>query len=216
MDSYPYDALLHAYSAAISLHPRAKISVIAHSFGTYLLGQLLVLHPTIQLHRIILCGSVLQRGYRWDEVQDKISRRSDDSLAVLNECGDRDYWPVVAKSLNSRYGDAGRHGFTHGVYVETVWFRGGHGCFFEGRHCEEVWAPFIVGEDNVMQLRGNSSQPAMTVYEGLGATISCVWLFGYALALLLVVFRKFVISFAFVVMAVLLRMAYRSFVAGPT
>lgn len=46
-------------------HPTIRPSVIAHSFGTYILAQTLVTYPAVDLDRIILCGSIIDRNYDW-------------------------------------------------------------------------------------------------------------------------------------------------------
>ena len=43
-------------------HPHAKLSIIAHSFGTYIIGQILKRGFDLHIHRLILCGSVLPAG----------------------------------------------------------------------------------------------------------------------------------------------------------
>jgi pimeloyl-ACP methyl ester carboxylesterase len=39
-------------------------SVVAHDFGTYILGYALLRYRNIKLDRIILCGSILPRSFR--------------------------------------------------------------------------------------------------------------------------------------------------------
>lgn len=81
----------------------AKLSVIAHSNGTYIITRLLQSERDLELNRLVLCGSIVRRQYRWPESQ----------LAtdVVNDYGTRDIWPVLAKALSWGYGDTGRHRF---------------------------------------------------------------------------------------------------------
>ena len=87
-------------------HPEARLSIIAHSFGTYVVGKILQRHFDLHVHRLILCGSVLSQNFPWNQLQ---GRFDDDK--VVNECGKADIWPVLAKSLTWGYGDSGTHGF---------------------------------------------------------------------------------------------------------
>jgi hypothetical protein len=67
---------------------RRRISVIAHSFGTYCLFKALHQNPNIKLHRVILCGSVLPEDFDFGVYVEQLGPDK-----VLNECGDEDPWP---------------------------------------------------------------------------------------------------------------------------
>src|SRR5687768_14206868 len=45
---------------ARQLHPDAKMSVIAHSFGSFVVARILASEFDLKWHRIILCGSVVR------------------------------------------------------------------------------------------------------------------------------------------------------------
>ena len=63
-------------------HPDAKLSIIAHSFGTYIIGEILKRGFDLQIDRLLLCGSVLPQDFPWHQYQ---GRFDDDK--VVNECG---------------------------------------------------------------------------------------------------------------------------------
>lgn len=67
------------------------ISVIAHSFGTHAIGELLKNDPSFRIQRLVLCGSILPRSFRWDLYRSKVETE------VINDRGSRDIWPVLAK-----------------------------------------------------------------------------------------------------------------------
>jgi hypothetical protein len=119
------------------MHPEAKLSIIAHSFGTYVIGKILQKHFDLYIHRLILCGSVLPRDFPWEQYQG----RFDDTRAI-NECGKADIWPVLAKSLSWGYGASGTHGFG-AVLVTDRYHSGGHGQYFASEFVEKYWAPLI-------------------------------------------------------------------------
>ncbi|MGA2700074.1 MAG: hypothetical protein ABSH35_03120 [Isosphaeraceae bacterium] len=118
-------------------HPDAKLSIIAHSFGTYVVGQILKRGFDLQIHRLILCSSVLPQDFPWHEYQ---GRFADDK--VVNECGKADIWPVLAQSASWGYGASGTHGFG-AVLVKDRFHAGGHGQYFDSGFVEKYWEPFI-------------------------------------------------------------------------
>ena len=118
-------------------HPDAKLSIIAHSFGTYIIGEILKRGFDLQIDRLILCGSVLPQGFPWHQYQ---GRFADDK--VVNECGKADIWPVLAQSASWGYGASGTHGFG-AVLVKDRFHAGGHGQYFDPGFVEKYWEPFI-------------------------------------------------------------------------
>ena len=135
----PYQILVDAYDAAIKRYPNSRISIIAHSFGTFLVARLLEKHPTVKLHRVLFCGSVCKEAFDWQGVLPHIKGVP----AVFNECGTTDPWPAMAKALNGRYGAAGRHGFGGGDPTSS-YFEGGHSVFLEESHMRNVWRSFVL------------------------------------------------------------------------
>ncbi len=101
------EVLLEVQKAQNSLRGDAgsRLSVIAHSHGTYVITQILNQHLNVHLHRLILCGSIVRRRFRWDAVSARIG------TPVINDYGTRDVWPVLAKCLTWGFGDTGRHKF---------------------------------------------------------------------------------------------------------
>src|SRR5271166_4684228 len=103
-----YTQIRVALQRSRKTHPEAKLSIIAHSFGTYVVGKILQRHFDLHIHRLILCGSVLPQDFPWEQYQG----RFDDKRAI-NECGKADIWPVLAKSLSWGYGASGTHGLVN-------------------------------------------------------------------------------------------------------
>src|SRR5262245_31492649 len=58
-----------ALQVARERDPNAKLSIIAHSFGTYIVGEILKRDFTLKLHGLILCGSVLPQDFPWHQYQ---------------------------------------------------------------------------------------------------------------------------------------------------
>jgi tetratricopeptide (TPR) repeat protein len=132
-----YKQIRVALQVAHEKDPHAKLSIIAHSFGTYIIGQILKEGFDLHIHRLILCGSVLPQDFQWEQYQGRFDRQK-----VINECGKTDIWPVLAKALSWGYGPSGTHGFG-AVLVKDRFHAGGHGQYFEPDFVEKSWEPFI-------------------------------------------------------------------------
>ncbi len=124
-------------------YPHARISVIAHSFGSYIIGRLLKEQVDLELDRLILCGSVLPASYPWEEVVHKfIDGSNENILNVINEYGEKDTLPVWAKATSWGYGDSGTHGFGH-VFVQDRNHNIGHNEYLTRDFATTYWKPFI-------------------------------------------------------------------------
>lgn len=119
-------------------NPAANISILAHSFGTYVVSRILQRNPTIRIHRLQLCGSIIREKYRWDRVKHMVTGK-----LIVNDVGTRDNWPVLAKHATVGYGDSGRFGFkTYGV--RDNWHDLDHSGFFSEEHMKKFWVPFLI------------------------------------------------------------------------
>lgn len=119
--------------------PQAKISVIAHSFGTYIVSKILEDHPDIRFDRIIMCGAIVSRSYPWDR-----NARDLNKSRIINDVGTRDIWPVIATFSTGGYGSSGRRGFQN-ASVTDRYFNYKHSDFFEPKnnHIRDYWKPII-------------------------------------------------------------------------
>jgi hypothetical protein len=126
----------HAISHLRNKHRDLRLMAIGHSFGTYVLLKVLDNHPDIELERMIFCGSVAPRKFRYDKLKN--------APQMVNDCGARDIWPIVAESFGWKdYGAAG----VWGIRVANVHDRYhdcGHSDYLEKDFAEEFWKPFIV------------------------------------------------------------------------
>lgn len=123
--------------------PKAKISVIAHSFGTYIVSKILEDHPDIRFDRIIMCGAIISRAYPWDR-----NARELNKSRIINDVGTRDIWPVIATCTTGGYGSSGRRGF-QSASVTDRYFNYKHSDFFEPKnnHIRDYWKPIIESGD---------------------------------------------------------------------
>ena len=128
---------------AQSLHPGAELSILAHSFGTYIVAHILQ-NKSLRADKIIFCGSVLPFDFPFKNINDRFD------APVLNEVGTADVWPAVAESVTTGYGSAGTYGFrTPGVKDR---FHNGarHGYFLSREFCAKFWIPFLRSEPDVL------------------------------------------------------------------
>ena len=124
------------------------LSVIAHSFGAYIIARVLREQRRIRLRRLILCGSIVPSDFDWGEISDQLEDDISGNVCVVNDCGTRDKWPVVASSVACGYGSSGRFGFGSNR-VRDRFFDIGHGGFFEDEFVRDKWLPYI-GEGRIV------------------------------------------------------------------
>lgn len=155
-------------------HPSARIDLVAHSFGTHLVGWALQGIPKSQrphINTIILSGSVLRPDFPWNEMiaEGTVGR-------VINDCGIDDAVLVLNQATVLFTGMAGRVGFagmTSGRF-ENRYFRGGHSLYFyvNGQASNEFmrryWIPLLIGDEPLVE-KDERSRP--TVVEGIVNTL---------------------------------------------
>jgi hypothetical protein len=113
------------------------ISVVAHSFGTFVIANLMQENFDIKFHRVIFCGSVVRYGFPFEQIQNRFTQ------PIINEVGTRDGWPAIAESITLGYGSAGTYGFRRPL-VRDRWHNGArHGFFLNAEFCKKFWSPFL-------------------------------------------------------------------------
>ncbi len=118
-----------------SENSQAKLVVVAHSFGTYIISKILKGSPDIRIERLLLCGSIIKTDWRWDLVPQR-------PKVILNDVGDRDIFPVLAKATSWGYGASGTFGFK-AQEVNDRFHHCKHSDFFELGHIKNYWVPFL-------------------------------------------------------------------------
>lgn len=89
----PIDRVLGQLRNIQKNHRNDNISIVSHSFGTYIVGSILKKNPDIVTHRLILSGCVLPESFAWDFLPTK-------PVLIINDVGGRDRWPIFAKSFS--------------------------------------------------------------------------------------------------------------------
>jgi len=135
-----YDGALRASPQVNLDDPFKRPSLIAHSFGTFIVAYAMLKYPEIKLDKLILCGCILPTDFDWHTlfVRDQLGR-------VRNECGGQDVWVKMARYAVKGAGDAGRAGFRAiGTKCsDTFYDYQRHSDFFSEGHIKSTWLPFL-------------------------------------------------------------------------
>jgi hypothetical protein len=87
---------------------------------------------------------VVPSNFDWRAVEDQI-RGDEKRNAIINECGTRDIWPVMAQSITWGYGATGTYGF--GTFnVRDRFHNITHSDFFADEFARKYWIPLVKGE----------------------------------------------------------------------
>jgi O-acetyl-ADP-ribose deacetylase (regulator of RNase III) len=123
-----------------------KLSIIAHSFGTFLTAYALLKSPKVKVHRLILCGSIVPKDFDWSKLQsqlDVIDESQHPQACAINDHGWRDIWPVFAQTMTWGYGSSGRFGFQTVLVVDRAHDLS-HSEFFKKEFVARYWVPALV------------------------------------------------------------------------
>jgi len=133
-------------------YPNARLSVIAHSFGTFLTLRALKNDHLIQLWKIVFCGSVVDDLVPWVELRRRVGDGERPTREfIVNDCGTADHWPVLGTAFGWFYGMAGAVGFSE-EYVTNRFHcggdgkPGGHSLYFDPKFVAEKWRPFLIDD----------------------------------------------------------------------
>lgn len=133
----PIDAVWNSVKRVQQLYPNAKISFLAHSFGTYIVAKILEREFTFKAHRVVFCGSVVGYDFPFEQISERFTS------PLVNETSASDPWPIMARSASLGYGSAGTFGFKK-PGIRDRWHRGfGHGQYLTEEFCVKYWIPIF-------------------------------------------------------------------------
>jgi pimeloyl-ACP methyl ester carboxylesterase len=115
-----------------------RISVIAHSFGTFVIGWILRNRFDIKFTHIIFCGSVLPFRFPFQFLGGQFQ-------SLVNEVGTRDIWPILADSVTWGYGSTGAFGFNRPEVFDRHHKGLSHSAFLNADFCRKWWIPVLQG-----------------------------------------------------------------------
>jgi pimeloyl-ACP methyl ester carboxylesterase len=115
---------------------KIRLSVIAHSFGTYTILSILNRENDIDLHNLILCGSVVPSDFDFGEISRKVHNH------CINDAGSKDIWPIFARLSSFVYGQSGTFGFQSGLCTDRF-HNFTHSDFFNAQFIKDFWYPIF-------------------------------------------------------------------------
>jgi pimeloyl-ACP methyl ester carboxylesterase len=177
----PVDRIENLLRDVYSRREVQRVSAICHSFGTWILSQLLERRTDLAFCRIALCGSVIPDGFRWDRYKAQIGNAYKSARFIVNDCGMRDVWPVLASSMTWGYGASGRFGFGHPRVIDRF-HNIGHSDFFNADFIKSYWVPFLA--DGTVE-PGVLDRPTTPLWVSLLTVLRLRYLVLVLLALLL-------------------------------
>lgn len=117
-------------------------SIVAHSFGCYLVASLLKKYSQVHFDRIIFCGSIVHPDYPWADLAERGQVK-----AVLNQYGGNDFWAWVVQWAVKDAGPSGYSGF--GQHAAVVQQQNHseleHSDYFYDLNYDQNWIPFLLG-----------------------------------------------------------------------
>lgn len=114
-------------------------SIVAHSFGTYILGNALLRYPYLRFNKVLLCGSILPTDFPWDRLIERGQVQ-----AVRNEFGSEDIWTRAVGWFVPGTGPSGLTGFdVRHPRLEQERFDFAHSEYFERSHMKSRWLPYL-------------------------------------------------------------------------
>ena len=149
---------LHEYQTLIfreRLHESLP-SIVAHSYGTYIVARAMEKYPEIRFRRIIFCGSIVNRDYDWGATvkRGQVER-------VLNDYGRLDFPARVAEWVISDGGSAGTKGFidtAEGAVVQREHRYWKHSDYFFGLNYKDNWIPFLASQRDPVLAQQNKKR----------------------------------------------------------
>lgn len=162
----------------------ARPSLIAHSFGTYIVTMAMLKYEDIRFDRVILCGSLARRDYPWGQLileRKQVAR-------VLNEGGGHDVWVRLAEFLIEDVGTSGVHGFVDDVkgrVTNVLHDKHRHSDYFYAQNYEQRWLPFLSGAQpkKVSPIRKMSTNSRYYIFMGaIGFLLIFLVIIGFILS----------------------------------
>lgn len=165
-----YSQLLREKDTGIDVfNYRTRPSVIAHSFGTYIVGHAMQKYPDIQFDKVIICGSILPTEFDWSTLFHR-----DQVNFVRNEYSAKDVWASRVGAFIPDTGPSGVQGFPSLSKVVSQerfeYFK--HSDYFRRAHFESHWLPVLRKEPSPFQIRHgrNMSEDLAQFVATLNAT----------------------------------------------
>lgn len=114
----------------------SSLTIIAHSYGTHAIHEILSQHPSIEIDNLILCGAIKGSECNWLGIKKANVRGT-----LINDYGTKDVWPVAAASFTWGYGKGGTYGIGQPFIDRRHPLK--HSDFFDDNFVKKFWLPFF-------------------------------------------------------------------------
>jgi pimeloyl-ACP methyl ester carboxylesterase len=176
--------LMDQYAEAVARYPKASISYVGHSNGTYIMAKALELYPCCFFENVVFAGSVVSRYYDWQQHMKSEPRRLN---AILNFVATRDWVVAFFPKLFQFFGSQDLGSLGHdGFYVKLMGpdmhqakhVEGGHGAAI----VEPMWdmiADFVItGKTDTEQFpcKGAIDSPFERLVKWVGRIPLIAWI----------------------------------------
>lgn len=150
-----YCGIRHSYSGGLKSRPDFRPDIIAHSFGTYIVGYGLRKFPDLKFRKIIFCGAILPRDFDWS-----LPFGRGQVLEVQNDYGVDDVWSRLARRLVGDAGSSGAEGFllTSPLIRQRRFEEFRHSDYFRPGHYDQ-WIEFLEEPSVSFRIVRSSSLP---------------------------------------------------------
>lgn len=122
----------------------AEVTIIAHSFGTYIVARILDDDPSIKITRLVMCGAIVRQTFRWDKVARLNVQKPATRVQIINENSTRDIWPIMARHATYGFGDCGATGCENKIDVQNRLHDIPHSAYLTLPFATQYWIPPIV------------------------------------------------------------------------
>jgi hypothetical protein len=154
--------------ALCSGRQKVRIDLVAHSFGTHLVGWALwaLRKEKISFHTVILAGSVLRGGFPWRDLMGQ------NVIRVINDCGSRDNVLLLSQFWVLFTGMAGRTGFSGATNrsFRNRFSTFGHSGYFDGNdYMKDRWLKLLMEE---MPIETFDNRPPPGLLDGIAIVLA--------------------------------------------
>ena len=129
---------------------QCHMSIIAHSYGTYLTTRALEENTYLTIGDLLLCGSIAPDDLDWAKIRNQTRDRKGEfgKGEILNDCGSSDVWPVIARVATWGFDSTGTYGVRRNPVIDR-YHPLRHSDFFERGFVDKYWKPFVHGSEIV-------------------------------------------------------------------
>jgi hypothetical protein len=137
-----------------------EVTILAHSFGTYIVSQVLDEDTTIDIKRLVMCGGIVSQNFRWDKLV-RLNGQFGERVQIINEHSARDVWPLMASHITLGFGPSGTIGCQNDDNVQERGHNLYHGGYLNRAFAEKFWMPTIARNEPLVPSDAVASVPLL-------------------------------------------------------